>query len=74
MITGITKEKRECERLGNEYKTVLNVVTSFFEANLLAKDVLNNNFVIEKLQELCIGLETGELEIIKFGQILGDKE
>jgi hypothetical protein len=69
-------EKRECERLGHEYIGILNHIVYFLEGFPPAKDMIND-YTREKLQELCIGLETGELEIIKFGQVLqngGDEE
>ena len=59
-------KKTECERLGHKYIDVLNHVAYFIKGFPPAKDMMNN-YIREKLQELCIGLETGELEIIKFG-------
>lgn len=62
-------EKRECERLGHEYIEILNHIAYFLEGFPPAKDMIND-YTREKLQELCTGLETGELEIIKFGRVL----
>lgn len=65
-------EKKECKRLGDKYLTVLNHINYFINGFSPAKDMLNN-YVIEKLDELCIGLETGQFEIIEFDRKLSEK-
>lgn len=66
-------KKTECKRLGYKYKDILNPILSFIEGFPPARDLLSD-YIREKMQELCIGLETGELEIIKFGNEIKELE
>lgn len=71
-IKSISTEKRECEKLGHKYIYILNHIAYFIEGYPPARDMIND-FTREKLQELCIGLETGKLEIIRFGKFIGSE-
>ena len=66
-VKGITTTKTECERLGRKYIDILNNIEWFLKGFSPTKDYISD-YTMEKLQELCIGLETGKLEIIKFGK------
>ena len=63
--------KRECKRIGYKYLEILNPIASFIEGYPPAKDMIND-FTREKLHELCFKLETGEYEIIEFGNEIKD--
>jgi hypothetical protein len=63
--------KRECKRIGYKYLEILNQIAWFIDGYPPARDMIND-FTREKLQELCIKLETGEYELIEFGNEIKD--
>lgn len=60
-------EKRICRRKGYEYRILFEYLLSFIRMESIRNDLIKKEMV-EKIEKLCIGLETGELEIIEFGE------
>lgn len=58
-------EKFECERLGNEYKSLLEQICYFLDYKSYISKVN-----IDKIRDLALKLETGECEIIQFKRTL----
>ena len=54
-------EKFECERLGNEYKSLLEQICYYLDYKSYISKVN-----IDKIRDLALKLETGECEIIQF--------
>ena len=58
-------EKFECERLGNEYKSLLEQICYYLDYKSYISKVN-----IDKIRDLALKLETGECEIIQFKRTL----
>lgn len=62
-------EKTECDRLGYEYKSLLEQVVYALHHIPFTKDFINEEG-LKKLDDLCLKLSTGDCEIIEFKRTL----
>lgn len=62
-------EKTECDRLGYEYKSLLEQVVYVLHHIPYAKDFINEEG-LKKLDDLSLKLSTGDCEIIEFKRTL----
>ena len=70
MYKDIKTTKRTCEKKTLKYIGVLNNILSFIYHY---EDYMIGKYTKDMLQELVIGLETGHLEIIEYGNyMIGD--
>lgn len=67
----MSEEKTMCDRVGKDYVYILEKMCSIlrhYQTNFYIDDK-----AIEKIEELCLGIETGKMEIIEFGQVLSKR-
>lgn len=67
----MSEEKTMCDRVGKDYVYILEKMCSIlrhYQMNFYIDDK-----AIEKIEELCLGIETGKMEIIEFGQVLSKR-
>lgn len=70
MIKGIKIIKKTCEKKTLKYIGVLNQILSFVYHY---EDYMIDQFTKDMLQELVVGLETGHLEIIEYGNYVAEE-
>jgi len=67
----MNETKTMCDRVGRDYVYILEKMCSIlrhYQMNFYIDDKQ-----IEKIEELCLGIETGKMEIIEFGQVLSKR-
>ena len=67
----MSEEKTMCDRVGKDYVYILEKMCSIlrhYQTNFYIDDK-----AIEKIEELCLGIETGKMEIIEFKQVLSKR-
>lgn len=67
----MSEEKTMCDRVGKDYVYILEKMCGIlrhYQTNFYIDDK-----AIEKIEELCLGIETGKMEIIEFGQVLSKR-
>lgn len=65
------EEKTMCDRVGKDYVYILEKMCGIlrhYQTNFYIDDK-----TIEKIEELCLGIETGKMEIIEFGRVLSKR-
>ena len=64
-------EKTLCDRVGIDYKEVIGQAVSILKHSAMHPTA---NIIADELDKLYLGIETGELEIIKFGRPMTEGE
>lgn len=67
----MSEEKTMCDRVGKDYVYILEKMCGILRH--YQKNFYIDDKAIEKIEELCLGIETGKMEIIEFGQVLSKR-